>query len=650
MQTIRPQRIFATFSMIAILGVVLSGCNPTNPITDPPIDPPQPTGIYPWRVWTPEIPVVPPSSTGATFYVDGTNGKNTNNGTTASTAFKTISKAIEGLAAGDTVLIRKGLYREGIVNTPTGTASKPITFGSYGDGEVILDGSNKTGVWEKVPGTTTIWRTKKADWQAGQDIEPIAVVVNEVPLKQVTQGQNGSTAPQVGLAGVSSGSGKWHNGSIYITADMSSVDPNTADIVVPKLSQDQLHVSFYQVEYLTFKGLTVRGSGSNGIWGYGNHITVESCNIKFNGKAAVSFLPSSTPGFEGTDNAVLTSNIYQNVLINWPRGNNGYAESAGGWPGTLAWSGNARGIARGNIVHLNGGEGIASYLPFKGDTNGMLVEQNVVSDNWSVDIYIDNHQNAVVRNNLIYNHSIDYNLATTNFLYVGEPYPFNQLGKFSVGIGIGDESYGVGANLANTKVYNNIIAGVRTGILDYAEGNADAAPLHGLKNTLIANNTIIMPFNEFPGTGGTYGIKLRDNLKNNVNSVIANNIIYGPRIQDPLIFSEITGKLEGITLKNNLYFSPLAKPFYSNDVGDVLRTYNLAEWKTNTGSETNSLFQDPLLESAIHFATLSPTLYNFDQAKPKAGSPAIGTGTPMPFTPAVDFELKPRVGWNIGAF
>jgi hypothetical protein len=648
----------------AFLGILVASfvsC-PNNTPIDPPAPPP--TGTYPWAVWTGENITVPASKTGATYYVDATNGNNTNTGNTATTAFKTIAKALEGIAAGDTVLIRKGLYREGISikNGATGTATKPITFGSFGDGEVIVDGSNKTGVWENV--NSTIWRTKKSDWQAGQNIEPIAVVVNDVALKQVTQGQNGSTAPQVGLAGVSSGSGKWHNGASYITADMGSIDPNKADIVVPKFSQDQEHVFFYAQEYITYKGLTIRGGGSNGIWGYGNHITVESCNIKFNGKAAVSFLPSDLPGFEGTDNAVLTSNIYQNVLINWPRGNNYNAEAGGSWPGTLAWSGNARGIARGNIVHMNGGEGIASYGTFKGNSSGILVEQNVVSDNWSVDVYVDNHPNAVVRNNFIYNHPIDYNPTTTNFLYVGEPYPYSQLGKYSVGIGIGDEYYGIGTNLTNTQVYNNIISGTRTGILDYGEGT-DALQTHGLKNTLIANNTIIMPYGEFPNTGGTYGIKLRDNrardnagklkspvVSNNLNTIIANNIIYGNR-NDPLIFSELTGKLEGITLKNNLYFSPIAKPFGSADEVNgsfVERAYSLSEWKTNTGSETNSLFQDPQLEDVTHFATAAPTPYSYLKAKPKTGSPALSGGTPQSFSPAVNIELLTRAVWNIGAF
>jgi hypothetical protein len=650
MQRSRFYDVRPTFGIIALLSMVLAACNPTNPITPP--DPPQPTGVYPWRVWTPEIPVVPPSSTGVTYYVDGGAGKDSNSGTSVNSALKTVAKSLELIAAGDTVLIRKGLYREGINLTAgaSGTANKPITFGSYGDGEVILDGSNKTGIWEKVNGT--VWRTKKTDWQAGQNIEPIAVVVNDVALKQVTQGQNGSTAPQVGLPGVSSGSGKWHNGTEFMTADMGSVDPNTADIVVPKFSQDQAHVFFYQKEYITFKGLTVRGSGSNGIWGYGNHIRVESCNVKFNGKAAVSFLPSSTPRFQGTDNAVLTSNIYQNVLINWPRGNNYYAEAGGSWPGTLAWSSNLRGLARGNIVHLNGGEGIASYGTFTDASSGsMLIEQNVVSDNWSVNVYIDNHPNAVIRNNLIYNHPIDYNPITTNFLYVGAPYPYNQLGKYSVGVGIGDESYGNGANLVNTKVYNNIIVGARTSILDYGEGID--AKTHGLKNSLIANNTIIMPYDEFPNTGGVFGIKLRDNtsdtgINQNLNTVIANNIVYGFN-QDPVIYSDRTGALEGITLTNNLYFSLATKPFGSWDGTNVL-AFDLAAWKTSVKSEANSQFKDPLLESIEHFRTPSPTLYKYDQAKPKVGSPAIGAGISMPFTPPVDFELKPRVGWNIGAF
>lgn len=630
--------------------------NGNTSATDPP-PPAIPTDGYPWQVWTAAPVAVPPSTTGKTYYVDGTNGSDSSNGTSVGTAFKTIAKSIGLVAAGDSVLIRKGLYREGInlTGTASGTAGHAITFGSYGDGEVILDGSPKTGVWEKVSGS--VWRTSKATWQAGKAVEPLAVVVNDVPLKQVTQGQNGSTAPQVGLAGVTSGSGKWHNGAQYITADMGSADPNTADIVVPNNVGDQPHVFFYDIDYITFKGLTVRGSGSNGIWGYGSHITVDSCIVKFNGKAAVSFLPSSDK--PRTDNAVLYSYIYQNVLVNWPRGNNGNAEAGGGWPGTLAWSSILRPVARGNIVYMNGGEGIASYGTFNGLPSGQaLIEQNVVIDNWSVDIYIDNQANGVIRNNFIYNHPIDFNLTTTNFLYATTTagYPYDNMGKYSVGIGLGDETYGTDAtpastNLANTKVYNNIIAGARTAILDYAEGQWPSF-YHGMKNTLIANNTIIMP-STFPDGYVVTGIKLRDNvtstgINRNVNTVIANNIIYGYH-NDKLVFSDRAGKLDGITLKNNVYYSTAAKPFatYSSSNGQYTE-YDLAAWKTNVGSETNSVFTNPKLVNVDSFQT-SGTFYDYKNAGLAPISPARGMGDPQTL---FNYNLPgaTRSVWNAGAF
>jgi hypothetical protein len=620
---------------------------PNLPTLPNPLNPPYPP--------IPPTPPTPPSATGKTYYVDTNAGSDSNNGRSVGAAFKTIAKTINLVVAGDTVLIRKGLYREGIslIGTASGTAVKPITFGSYGDGEVILDGSPKTGAWEKVGTSGSVWRTSKATWQAGKAVEPLAVVVNDVPLKQVTQGQNGSTAPQVGLAGVTSGSGKWHNGAQYITADMGNVNPNTADIVVPNNVGDQAHVYYYNVDYLTFKGLTVRGSGSNGIWGYGSHITVENCSIKFNGKAAVSFqLSSDKPS---TDNSVLNSYIYHNVLVNWPRGNNAYAESGGGWPGTLSWGGNLRPIARGNIVVMNGGEGIASYGVFYGHPSGeALFEQNVVIDNWSVNIYIDNQANGVVRNNLIYNHPIDFNLATTNFLYVGTGYPYGNMGKYSVGIGIGDETYGTDSspastNLANTKVYNNIIAGARTAILDYAEGQWPNF-YHGLINTLIANNTIIMP-STFPDGYLVTGIKLRDNvtstgINRNVNTVIANNIIYGYK-DDKLIRGDRAGKLDGITFKNNIYFSPAAKPFATFANGQYTE-YDLPSWKTNVGSETNSVSANPKLVNVDSFQA-SSGVYGPKNADLSSDSPARAMGAALSaFT--TNFMGEIRAIWNAGAF
>jgi hypothetical protein len=621
-----------------------------------------PTSLFPWPLWTGVVPAVPPSTTGSTYYIDGTNGADANLGTSPATAFKTIAKGLTKILAGDTLLIRKGFYRENVdllrAAVPTGTAAKPITIGSFGDGEVILDGSTKVGPWTRVGTTGTVW-------QATKTFNPVAVVVNGVPLKQVTQGQNGSTAPQVGLAGVTSGSGKWHNGATLITADMGGVDPNSADIVMPNDDRAQQHVYFYYQNYIRFRGLTIRGSGNAGIWGYGSHITVEDCDIKFNGKAGVVFQSDGTPGLEFTDNSVLNSRIYHNVLTNWPRGNNFNAEAGGGWPGALGWAGNMRPLARGNLVYMNGGEGIITYGTTAGKQSGSaLFEQNVAYDNWSVNMYFDNQPNNAARNNILFNHPIDYNPVTTNFLYVGPEYPYNQLGKFAACLMLADEqnssdSTNNYANLANSKVYNNLIAGCRIGIRDYGEG-ATTSLYHGMKNTLIANNTIIMPSNPnaFPNTGGTFGIFLQDNTtpsgtNRNMGSVIANNIIVGYN-NDPLIFSARTGAIVGITLQNNLYFSPSAKPFGSGNA--VVSTYNFTQWKTNVGAgqENGSLFTDPLLENVSHFQTAGPAPYLFGNARPKTSptaSPALGAGASQAATFANNIELAPRgATWNIGVF
>ncbi len=604
---------------------------------------------FPWPTWTPAIPAVPPSSTGITYYVDATNGNNINNGKSLGAAFKTVAKAVSLIAAGDTVLIRKGLYREGIlmISPPSGTAIKPITFGSYGDGEVILDGSTKVSGWTNVSGTV---------WKAPLTFNPIGIVVNDVPLKQVRQGQGGSSAPQDGLAGVTSGSGKWHSGGAggFITADIGAVgDPNLADIVVPSDDGAQNHVYFYQKNYLTFKGLTIRGSGSNGLWGYGSNITVESCNVKFNGKSAISFQPLTQPGETNSDNAILTTHAYHNVLLNWPRGNNGFIESGGGWAGGIAWTGNLRPLARGNIVHMNGGEGIITYGTNAGYPSGTAIfEQNVGYDNWSVNMYFDNQPNNIARNNLLFNHPPDSN----NFLYVGAS-PYDEYVKYSVCLMLADEqnssdSTNNYANLANSQVYNNIFAGCRVGIRDYSEGNANAVKSHGIKNTKIVNNTIIMPFVSF-GMFETIGIYLLDNTtpsgtNRNTNSFIQNNIVYGFN-NDSLISTEIAGALGGINLDFNTYFSASNAAFRR---GFNTVTYsNFAGWKTAiAGSDTNSQFIDPKLIDVTAFRAIGIGAYDPRNANLKAGSPVIGAGTAQSFLPAINFLGTSRSGWNAGAF
>lgn len=608
----------------------------------------------PFPVWSPVIPAVPPSTTGITYYVDGANGNDSHDGKSLVNAFKTVTHATTVTAAGDTVLIRRGLYREPLrvgdwAGTATGIAGKPITFGAYGDGEVILDGSAKVSGWTRYSGNV---------WSAPVTFTPIAIVVNDVPLKQVAQGQGGSTAPYEGLAGVVAGSGKWFYdaGQQRVYADMQSTlvagDPNAADIVVPNDVGDQQAV-FFHGDWFVFDGLTMRGSGSNGIWGYGSHVTVQRCNIKFNGKAGASFQVDSG-GSGSTDNAVLLSHFYQNVMTNWPRGNNGFAEDGGGWAATVDFAANLRPVARGNVVHNNGGEGIdltATMAPFASGHG--LVEQNVIYDNWSVNLYFDEQPYDVGRNNIVFNHAPD----PSTYLYAGNLDPYNDLDKYSVCVMLGDEENSSDAtnnyaNLDHSQIYNNVIAGCRIGIRDYAEGQAHAILYHGIKNTLIANNTIILPSATFQNSA-VIGIFLSDNttpsgINRNVNSSIVNNVVIAASATPPLVWTELAQPIAGISIDHNAYFSPAAQPFRAGS--NVQQNFAFAGWKSFAAVDAASLFATPLLLDAARFDSPGLTAFDYVNARPAVGSPIIGAGLSQAATFGDNFELLTRLIWNIGAF
>ena len=578
------------------------------------------------------------------------------------------------------------------------------------------------GPWTQVSGT--VWRAPIPSnvWKDlyGNLHSPIGIVVNEVPLRQVTQGQRGSTAVQVGLAGVTSGSGKWHNGGNggFITADfgttIGSGDPNLADIVVPSDDGYQYHIFFYDAKYLTIKGITTRGSGNAGIWGYGRNITIDSVNVKFNGKQAISFQPLTNNPSTNSDNSVLYSHVYHNALNNWPRGNNGFAEAGGGWGGGVGWSTQLRPLARGNIVHMNGGEGIITYGSNKNLQSGSaLFEQNVSYDNWSVNMYFDNQPNDVARNNILFNHPADPAnfLANTGSAYetldksstclmladeqgssdfiildprTNQPYYLSSMSIAEGGFGLtpfdpNDPTgipYSKSANLDNSKVYNNIMAGCRIGIRDYSEGNDgrenSARATHGLKNTLIANNTIIMP--SVPYSMASFGIHIQDNktcptgvgggaacpnVDHNINTVIQNNLIIAPTDigydsdNAALVWSELGQLSPGINLDYNNYYAPInvTKPFRVGFNSAV--RLNFSSWKaTIVGSETHSSYVDPSLVNVSSFGesvTASP-LYFYGNANLSSGSPLIGAGAAQSFVPANNFTGQVRSIWNIGAF
>ncbi|WP_419662167.1 hypothetical protein Dvar_26140 [Desulfosarcina variabilis str. Montpellier] len=77
------------------------------------------------------------TSWAGTYYIDNTDGLDTNAGT-LSKPWKTISKANKSLVAGDTVYLRNGSYQETINPLNSGASGKYITYASYGSENVTI--------------------------------------------------------------------------------------------------------------------------------------------------------------------------------------------------------------------------------------------------------------------------------------------------------------------------------------------------------------------------------------------------------------------------------------------------------------------------------------------------------------------------------
>jgi hypothetical protein len=112
---------------------------------------------------------------GSVYYVAqrDVNSSDTNPGTEAK-PFKTISKAAEVARAGDTVIIKPGLYREALIPRHSGEKGKPITFRGEPmaqespnhaiiSGSEIISGFKKEGkgIWVKKPWRSRLYYDKK---------------------------------------------------------------------------------------------------------------------------------------------------------------------------------------------------------------------------------------------------------------------------------------------------------------------------------------------------------------------------------------------------------------------------------------------------------------------------------------------------------
>jgi len=607
---------------------------------------------FPWTVFSGHVPDVPPSSSGATYYADPVNGNDAWDGT--SFTFVSGSKGpkktagaamgMKGLQPGDTVLLGGGIYREYPGVFASGTASSPITIGSYGHGTgaPIIDGGLKPATWTKytAQGQTTVWQTSTAGQSKITKTQPVlGIYVNgtngESALREVIHGQIAKYASDPlpasqTQADITDNSNSWYfdpTGNVLYAdfgGSLGTGDPNQADISIlfnthgAGNAQPLLTLTN---NYLNFVGLTLRASSWSGVFSQGKNISFDQCDIKFNGGGAFSW--------GGVGNSLTNSRVWMNVLDNWPRFNNG--NSGGGWPGAVVFYASQSGTARGNVVYGNGGEGIIFYATDSGETgSNNVIANNIVYDNFSVNVYNDNTQGVLIQQNFIFNHPRDVNQSWPSLLSTSGGYNSDFGRRLSpICISLGDEpgsSYDGAAHLANITVINNIVVGGDRGIFDYDDGTSGGVG-HGLKNDLIANNTFVIGLTPLPGDYPSYGWANGSAPGADTNSFVENNLIAVQNSGDFWVSIYATGIGPGITCDYNLYSGAGA---FATGTENQTTPQTLVQWQgAHSGWDVNSMTADAMLTDVTEFnqTAAQKPVYDWTKATPLSGSPAHRGGT-----------------------
>src|SRR6185369_10578239 len=169
--------------------------------------------------------------------------------------------------------------------------------------------------------------------------------------------------------------------------------------------------------YFSFIGLAARAASWHVLYSEASGIVFDHCDLKFNGGGGAFF---AAPG-DGGNQRVTSTRIWMNVLDNWPRFNNG--NCTGGWPGSLVFYAQSNSTAQGNVIYQNGGEGLIFYgTPTNHTSVNNHALNNVIFDNFSVNLYFDNIQNAVAEQNFVFDHPRDPSTTFDNLFSMSNGY------------------------------------------------------------------------------------------------------------------------------------------------------------------------------------------------------------------------------------
>ena len=334
--------------------------------------------------------------------------------------------------------------------------------------------------------------------------------------------------------------------------------------------------------YNTVSGFEVKNSdlntlhrGDRGIQVYGHHNLISKVNVHHAADEGIYL--------SGDYNTVEDSSVWQCSREGMA---NGGAATATSWGAGLVAGHNQdtsgaslkQGITsyptfRRNKIFNNWGEGFACY-----EVDHCTMEDNIVYDNWTVNLYLSDATNSVVRRNMIY-------ISTTPAISTRNNLP-------PPAILLADENSTVSRSAYNTVV-NNFIYNADFDAFSWTGVNGS-----GLNNVLIANNTIV-DGGLFTGAGGKHVIV-------NVASQIRNNIILGT---DSYVPSNT-----GITFSNNNWYGFAAPTAAISTTSDVAGNPLITRTGTTTaGTLTPNYFKistgSPVVNRAMRLTSVTEDFF-----------------------------------------
>jgi parallel beta-helix repeat protein len=265
-------------------------------------------------------------------------------------------------------------------------------------------------------------------------------------------------------------------------------------------------VQLNRTSFVDFTGFEVRNATGIGIAGWGATDTRVSQNdVHHSMKRGIWFGYSAI----GTSARITidSNRVHENVLENRRHTANG------GWSQAITVERTDGALVTRNRVYRNHGEGIVVLL-----SDNVVVRSNVLYDNYSVQLYLDNAQSTTVERNFLD--------STGDSRFYRDGFPAH-------GIGMANEEYAERNPLRHLTIVNNIVVRSRRGIFygDYERGG-------GLRNVLIAHNTVV---------DATHEVLSIDRASHR-ESVVENNIFVGGRARS---LASVRGG--GITYRSNLW-------------------------------------------------------------------------------------------------